>query len=97
MLMEGNFFEATSRRGTMSKWMSIGFDPDQMDPVTAEAAISGARDDAAPRQTGSLDQGTLSQFRAVGGLNGSSKHWLAGAIKHLVARHRTLGVPAWKP
>ena len=80
----------------MSKWMSIGFDPDQMDPVTAEAAISGARDDAAPRQTGGLDQGTLSEFGAVSGPNDSSKHWLAGAIKHLIAHHRTLGVPAWK-
>ena len=80
----------------MSKWMSIGFDPDQMDPVTAEAAISGARDDAAPRQTGGPDQGTLSEFGAVSGQNDSSKHWLAGAIKHLVARRRTLGVPAWK-
>jgi hypothetical protein len=81
----------------MSKWMSIGFDPDQMDPVTSEAAISGARDDAAPRQTGGLDQRTLSEFGAVSGLNDSSKRWLAGAIKHLVARHRTLGAPAWKP
>jgi hypothetical protein len=39
----------------MSKWMSIGFDPEQMDPVTEPhtlPAISGARDgDAAPRQT----------------------------------------------
>jgi len=35
----------------MSKWMSIGFDPDQMDPVTeprTRPAISGARDDAPP-------------------------------------------------
>jgi hypothetical protein len=81
----------------MSKWMSIGFDPDQMDPVTAEAAISGVRDDAAPRQTGGLDHGTLSEFGAVSGLNDSSKRWLAGAINQLVARHRTLGAPAWKP
>ena len=81
----------------MSKWMSIGFDPDQMDPVTAEAAISGARDDAAPRQTGGPDQGTLSEFGAGSALSDSSKHWLAGAIKHLVACHRTLGVPAWRP
>jgi hypothetical protein len=57
----------------MSTWMSIGFDPDQMDPTAepnTQSAISGARDDAAPR-----------------------KHWIAGAIKHLVARHRTLGAP----
>ncbi len=79
----------------MSKWMSIGFDPDQMDPVNTEAA-RGARDEAALWQTGGLDQGALSEFGAVSGLNDSSKHWLAGAIKHLVARHRTLGVPAWK-
>jgi hypothetical protein len=42
----------------MSKWMSIGFDPDQMDPVrepNTQAAISGGRDDAAPRQTGGLN------------------------------------------
>ena len=44
----------------MSTWMSIGFDPNQMDPVTepkTQAAISESRDDAAPRQTGGLDQG----------------------------------------
>jgi len=81
----------------MSKWMSIGFDPDQMDPVTAEAAVSGARDDLAPQQTGRLDRGALSEFGAVSGLSDASKRWLAGAIKHLVARHRTLGLPAWKP
>jgi hypothetical protein len=55
----------------MSTWMSIGFDPDQMDPVTesnTRAAISGARDDAAPRQTGGLDQATPSTFEAVSGL-----------------------------
>lgn len=56
----------------MSKWMSIGFDPDQMDPVTesnTRAAISGARDDAALRQTGGLDQATPGKFGAVSGLN----------------------------
>jgi hypothetical protein len=55
----------------MSKWMSIGFDPDQMDPVTesnTRAAISGARDDAAPRQIGGLDQATPSKFGGVSGL-----------------------------
>ena len=39
----------------MSTWMSIGFDPDQMDPVTEpnmRAAISRVQDDADPRQTG---------------------------------------------
>ena len=43
----------------MSTWMSIGFDPDQMDPTTetnTQVAVSGARDDAAPRQTDSLDR-----------------------------------------
>ncbi len=65
----------------MSKWMSIGFSPDQMDPVTrpnAQAAISGARDDAAPRQTGGLDQATSSEVGAVSGLNDSSKHSIRG-------------------
>jgi hypothetical protein len=83
----------------MSKWMSIGFDPDQMDPATEPntgAAISGARDDATRRQTCGLDQATPSEFGSVSGLNDSSKHGIAGAIKHLVARYRTLGVPEWK-
>ena len=43
----------------MSTWMSIGFDPDRMDPVTepkTQAAIGETRDDAAPPQTGGLDQ-----------------------------------------
>jgi hypothetical protein len=83
----------------MSKWMSIGFDPDQMDPVTepkTQAAITGARDDAAPRQTGGLDGATPSEFGVVSGQNGSSKHGIVSAIKHLVARHRTLGVPEWR-
>ncbi len=43
----------------MSKWMSIGFDPDQMDPAPephTQATISGGRDDAAPRPTGGVDQ-----------------------------------------
>ena len=43
----------------MSKWMSIGFDPDQMDPATESnmrTAMSRVQDDAAPRQTGGLDQ-----------------------------------------
>jgi hypothetical protein len=83
----------------MSEWMSIGFDPDRMDPVTKpnmQAAISGARDDAAPRQTGGLDQATPSELATVSGLNQPSKHWIAGAIKHLVTRHQTLRVPEWK-
>ena len=53
----------------MSQWMSIGFDLDQMDPATepnTEAAISRARDDAAPRQTGGLDQATPSEIGASG-------------------------------
>jgi hypothetical protein len=61
----------------MSKWMSIGFDPDQMDPATephTQAAISGGRDDAAPRPPGGVDQATLGEIRAVSGLNDSSKH-----------------------
>src|ERR1700704_711533 len=36
--------KATSRRRAMSKWMSIGFDPDHMDPGStpgAQAAIDG--------------------------------------------------------
>jgi hypothetical protein len=44
----------------MSAWMSIGFDPNQMDPATepkTPAAIGETRDDAAPRQTSGLDQG----------------------------------------
>ena len=80
----------------MSTWMSIGFDPDQMDPTSelnTEAAISGARDDATPRQTGGLDQATPSEFGAVSGLNGSSRPWIAGAVKHMVARQRTHGTP----
>jgi hypothetical protein len=78
----------------MSTWMSIGFDPDQMDPTTetnTQVANSGARDDAVPRQIGGLDQATPREFGAVSGLKGSSRHWIAGAIKHLVARQRTFG------
>ena len=44
----------------MSAWMSIGFDPNQMDPTTelkTQAGTGEARDDAAPRRTGGLDQG----------------------------------------
>jgi hypothetical protein len=84
----------------MSHWMSIGFDPDQMDPITEpnmRAAISGGRDDADPQQTGGLDQATPSEFGVASGVNDSSKHWIAGAIKHLVARRRTLDVPERKP
>ena len=80
----------------MSTWMSIGFDPDQMDPTTetnTQLAISGARDDAAPRQTGALDRATPSEFGAVSGLNDSSTLRIAGAIKHLIAGYRTLGTP----
>ena len=76
----------------MSKWIGVGFDPDRMDPFTepnTQAATGGGRDDAAPRQTGGLDQATLSEFGAVGGL----KDEIADAIKDLVARHRT---PEWR-
>ena len=44
----------------MSTWMSIGFDPNQMDPATEphpQPSMSEAGKDAAPRQTGGLDQG----------------------------------------
>ena len=61
----------------MSKWMSIGFEPDQMDPTTepkTQAGVSGSRDGAASRQTGALDQPAPSEFEAVRGLNDSSKH-----------------------
>jgi hypothetical protein len=61
--------EIVRRRETMSKWMSIGFDPDQMDPATepnTQAAIRGALDDAAPRQTGGLDEAKLSEVGASG-------------------------------
>ena len=55
----------------MSTWMSIGFDPDQMDPVTesnTRAAIGGLRDDAAPREIDGLDHATPIKFWAVSGL-----------------------------
>ena len=73
----------------MSTWMSIGFDPDQMDPATepyAQASMSEAGDDAVPRLTGGLGQAVAGGFGAVSGPRGSSTHWIAGAIKHLVAR-----------
>jgi hypothetical protein len=57
--------------------MSIGFDPDQMDPATephTQAAIRGGRDDAAPRPSGGVDQATPRELGAVSGLNDSSKH-----------------------
>jgi hypothetical protein len=66
----------------MSKWMSIGFDPDQMDPATepnTRAAISG--------------ETTPSEFGAVSGVKGSTKHRIAGALKHLIARR----IPAMRP
>jgi hypothetical protein len=83
----------------MSTWMSIGFDPDQMDPVTkqqTQPAIAAAQDDSAPRQTGGLDHATPSEFGAVSGLSHSGTHGIAGAIKRVVARHRTLRVPEWR-
>jgi hypothetical protein len=53
----------------MSTWMSIGFDPDHMDPVTepkTQAAIGEARDEAAPRQTGGLDHGRSATLEPSG-------------------------------
>ena len=61
----------------MSQWMSIGFDPDHMDPVTGpktQAAISGGRDHAAPRQAGDVGQATPRGLGTVSSLNDSSKH-----------------------
>ena len=59
----------------MSKWMSIGFDPDQMDPATepnTRAATSGAAMPAG--------------FGAVSDRKDSNKHRIAGALRHLIAR-----------
>jgi hypothetical protein len=61
----------------MSQWMSIGFDPDHMDPLTepkTQTAISGGRDGAAPQQTGDVGQATPRELGAGRGLNDSSKH-----------------------
>ena len=83
----------------MSTWMSIGFDPDQMDPAPerdTQAAMGGTRDEGAPRQTGGFDQTPLSEAGPVNSLNESSTHWIAGALKHLAARHRTPTVPEWR-
>jgi hypothetical protein len=66
----------------MSKWMSIGFDPNEMDPIATPA--------------GSLDQAMPSEVSAVSGLNSPRKHRIAGAIKYLVARRRPLGATQWK-
>jgi hypothetical protein len=82
----------------MSTWMSIGFDPDQMDAVTepsTQVAMGGARDEVALPPVVGLDQARPSELRPVSGLNDSRTHWLAGALKHLVARHRTTTVPDW--
>jgi hypothetical protein len=59
----------------MSKWMSIGFDPDEMDPTTepkTEAAMGGSRDSEASRPSDRLDE-TLSEVGAVSGRKDSSK------------------------
>ena len=65
----------------MSRWMSTGFDPEQMDPVTEPnaqtAPLTGARD--APLQTEGLDFATPSEFGTVSAH--SSGHELAGAVK----------------
>jgi hypothetical protein len=87
----------------MSTWMNIGFDPDQFDPDqmdpaperNTQAAMGGARDEVAPRQADGLGQATLSGPGPVNGLKDSSTHWIAGALKHLVARHRAPAVPDW--
>jgi hypothetical protein len=84
----------------MSTWMSIGFDPDQMDHLSepdTRAATGGAADEVALPQAGGLDGATPRELRAVGGLNDSSPHWIAGALRHLVARHRAPAVPDWTP
>jgi hypothetical protein len=53
----------------MSRWMSIGFDPEQMDPVTEPnaqtAALRGAQHPVAPRQTEGLELRTPSEFGTV--------------------------------
>jgi hypothetical protein len=80
----------------MSTWMSIGFDPNQMDPATEphpQPSMSEAGKDAAPQLTGGLDQDAPSELGAVSGPRGSSTHWIAGALKHLVARQPSLHVP----
>jgi hypothetical protein len=83
----------------MSTWMSIGPDPNQMDLTTepyAEPSISEAGDDALPRPTGGLDQAAPGEFGAVSGPRGSRTHWIARAIKPLIARHPPLHVPGWR-
>jgi hypothetical protein len=82
----------------MSKWMSIGFDPDQMDSAAepnAQAAMGEAHGEVAQRQSGGLDHATHSELGAVSDLNGSTTHWIAGALKHLVARRRTPAATEW--
>lgn len=84
----------------MSTWMSIGFDPNQMDPATEphpQPSMSEVGTDATPQLPGGLDQAAPSDFGAVSGPRGSSTHWIAGAFKHLVARHPPLQVPGLRP
>jgi hypothetical protein len=84
----------------MSTWMSIGFDPNQMDPATDPYALPStgeARDDAAPRLTGGLDQAPPGEFGAVSHPRGSRTDWIAGGIKNLVGRYPTLRVLEWRP
>ena len=81
----------------MSTWMSIGFDPNQMDPATEpypQPSMSEVGNDAAPQLTGGLDQAAPSEFGAV---SGSSTRWIAGALKSLVVRHPSLHVPELRP
>lgn len=84
----------------MSTWMSIGFDPNQMDPATepyAQPSMSAAGDDAAPRLPGGRDQAAPGEFGAVSGPRGSRTDWIVGGIKNLVGRYPTLRVLEWRP
>jgi hypothetical protein len=84
----------------MSTWMSIGFDPNQMDPATDPYALSStgeAQDNAAPRLTGGLDQAAPGDLGAVTAARGARTDWIAGGIKNLVGRYPTLRVLEWRP
>lgn len=84
----------------MSTWMSIGFDPNQMDSSTksyAMPATGEARDDTAPRLTGGLDQAPTGEFGPASGPRGARTDWIAGGIKSLVGRYPTLRVLEWRP
>ena len=66
----------------MSKWMSIGFDPNQMDAATEPNTRAAIGEAATP-----------SEYGAVSDMKVSSKHRIAGALKHLIARRN----PAMRP